>query len=99
MADRSLSKEEIRQQHPLYGQERIEVHHQLPRHRGGDDSNENKIPETLPEHALAHLRLAEETNDWSVAKKDYGAVRLIVGRMTEHELEEFNAQLPTTRKR
>ncbi len=34
-------KEAIRQQHPLYGQQPIEVHHQQPRFLDGTDDDEN----------------------------------------------------------
>ena len=94
---RSLSKEEIRQQHPLYGIQRIEVHHDTPKFRGGDNSDKNKVPLTLPEHALAHLNNAAKLTNRRDIEKEMGAFRLIIHRMTDTEVNQLTAKLPQCR--
>lgn len=92
-------KESIRKQHPKYGEERIEVCHDVPVFRGGTGKRENLFPATLPEHALQHLRDAEASEDWDTAKANYCATHLIVGRMTEHEYQDFCKMMETRKKR
>lgn len=87
------SKEEIRQEHPLYGQERIEVDHITPRYKGGDSQRTNLQPLTIVEHAEKHWTAAVQEAQYAHARKEYGAVRLIVMRMTEQELNAFNGWL------
>lgn len=87
------SKEEIRQEHPLYGQERIEVDHIVPRYKGGDSQRTNLQPLSIVQHASKHWTAAVHEAQYAHARKEYGAVRLIVMRMTEGELNAFNGWL------
>lgn len=96
---RSLNKEAIRQQHPLYGQERIEVSHSLPRYRGGTDDPDNLSPQTIVDHALIHLHSAGEMTNRRDIEREMGAFRLIMARMTEQELAQLSTHLPQVRQR
>lgn len=83
-------KESIRKQHPKYGEERIEVDHIVPRHKGGTSERSNLQPLSIVEHAEKHWTSAVQEAQYAQAVKDYAGVRLIVMRMTPDELENFN---------
>lgn len=101
MSISSKRKELIRQQHPLYGQEVIEVTHIQDRFLNGSDEDDNLRPLTRPQHLADHVSKAERSEEWDVARRQYGAARLIAKRMTPDETEEANqllAQMPKPRK-
>lgn len=58
------------------------THHIIPRHAGGTDEPENLVELTVEEHANAHLKLYEETNN----PNDWCAYRLLSG-MGERQFE------------
>jgi len=93
-------KEQIRKQHPLYGQERIQVAHVLDRFKGGADTDDNLTPLTIPEHILDHVQKAmHETNRYNI-ERQYGAAHLLASNATEEEIEKANlllAQMPRVR--
>lgn len=91
-------KESIRKQHPLYGQARIEVAHIQDSFLGGTGERTNLMPLTLPEHLVDHVEKAQSTDDWIVARKQYGAAHMIAQRMTEEEIERANVLLAKRRK-
>ena len=93
-------KEVIRKQHPLYGQERIQVTHIKDRFLGGDDSDENLRPLLVSEHIANHYSKAINTENWSIAVRQYGAARILVVNATLEEIDEANkliAQMPHRR--
>lgn len=95
-------KEAIRQSSPLYGQVPLEVCHVKDRFLGGTDDDENLVPLTRPAHLVDHVTKAENSEDWGVASRQYGAARLIAKRMTREEIDEANrllAQMPKVRKK
>jgi len=102
MAISFLRKEKIRQRHPLYGQQPIEVCHIKDKFLGGSDEDENLVPLTRPSHLADHVEKATESEDWGVAARQYGAARLIAKRMTPEEIEEANrllAEMPKVRNK
>ncbi|MBU1117546.1 HNH endonuclease [Patescibacteria group bacterium] len=86
-------KDKARRQHPQCGQVALEVHHKNPYYQSRDDSDNNAVAVTRPEHAIEHFRLATNSTEWSDAKINYWAVNQIVKRMTPSELNEFNRKL------
>ena len=86
-------KEVIRKQHPLYGQERIEVHHIQPKFRGGSDDRQNLEPLLLDDHALQHLYEAENSESRDIAKVHYWATSQIIRRMNSTEKERLKGKL------
>ena len=70
----------------------LEIDHVVPRYKGGKDTKSNLSVVTRPEHAKKHYDAA------MVAKKgdrgkEWGAVKLIVGRMSKAELKQFNESI------
>jgi hypothetical protein len=93
-------KEAIRQQHPLYGQVRIQVAHIVDRFKGGTDEDENLTPKTVPEHILDHVTKAMSETDRVNMEKQYGSAHLLAVNATEEEIKEANrllAQMPRRR--
>lgn len=61
--------------------ERRHRHHIVPRHMGGSDASENIVSLTIPEHALAHLKLWEEHGEYA----DFVAYQMLSGQITVSE--------------
>lgn len=61
--------------------ERTQVHHIIPRHRGGTDAPENLIELTIEEHAEAHKQLWLMNRDW----QDELAYRMLSGQISASE--------------
>jgi hypothetical protein len=57
-------------------------HHIIPKHMGGDDSEENLIELSIEEHALEHKKLWEKYGH----QEDYLAWQGLSGLMTKEEL-------------
>jgi len=57
-------------------------HHIIPKHMGGDDSEENLVRLSIEEHALEHKKLWEKYG----YQEDYIAWRGLSGLMTKEEL-------------
>lgn len=95
-------KEAIRQEHPLYGQVRIQVAHIEDRFKGGSDDDENLRPLTVGEHIVDHVTKAENEENWDIARRQYGAAHVLAVNATKEEIDEANrllAQMPKVRKK
>lgn len=95
-------KEAIRQQHPLYGQVRIQVAHVVDRFKGGSDEDDNLIPMTVGEHIVDHVIKAMSETERRNIDRQYGAAGILARNATEEEIREANkllADLPKTRKK
>lgn len=95
-------KEAIRQEHPLYGQQRIQVAHIQDKFLGGTDDDTNVRPLTVPEHIIDHVTKATSEENWDIARRQYGAAHLIAVNATPEEIAEANrllAQMPVVRKK
>ena len=93
-------KEAIRKQHPLYGQKRIQVAHVQDRFLNGSDGDENLRPLLVSEHIVDHYSKAVNTEEWSIAIKQYNAAHLLAVNATPEEIKEANrliAQMPHRR--
>lgn len=100
MAISTNRKEAIRQQHPLYGQERIQVAHIVDRFKGGSDDDDNLVPMTVPEHILDHVQKAMQETNRVDMEKQYGGAHLLAVNATEEEIKKANlllAQMPRRR--
>lgn len=93
-------KESIRKEHPLYGQERIQVAHIVDRFKGGSDDDSNLTPMTVPEHIVDHVTKAMSETERQNIMKQYGAAHLLAVNATEEEIAEANrllARMPRRR--
>jgi hypothetical protein len=72
--------------------ERLEAHHIKPLNLGGTDDMANCSIVSLPEHALEHYVIGMSRRG-KAHNQNMMAVRTIVGRMTEPELETFNGMI------
>lgn len=71
--------------------ERVERHHVEPLYR--HPKNTSIVEVTLPEHAYLHWLDGMDSITRRDANCSFGAVRLIVKRMTPDELTEFNQMI------
>lgn len=100
MAISTNRKESIRQQHPLYGQVRIQVAHVQDRFKGGSDDNENLVPMTVGEHIVDHVAKAMSETERRNIDRQYGAAGILARNATPEEIAEANrllAQMPKVR--
>ena len=72
--------------------EDLEVHHKKRRWEGGTDDENNLTALKKTEHALEHYKAAQKAKG-KARRNEYGAVHLIVQRMSPEELAEFNKHL------
>lgn len=71
----------------------LEIHHIKRKWQGGGDEGMNLIALKRDEHALEHFRAAKKSGDKRERRLEYGAVKLIVTRMTDSERKEFNRRI------
>ena len=67
-------------------------HHIIPKHMGGEDTNENLIELTIEEHAEAHKKLYEEHGHW----QDRLAWKTLSGQISNAEAAKEARRLANT---
>jgi len=69
---------------------RLEVHHKIPKYRGGNGDTKNGVAVSLPGHASIHFQRCVTPGATDKRfKVDRWATKAIVGRMDIEEMDEF----------
>jgi len=90
----------LKQQRPdVQDKSKLEIHHITPLYQGGDSELDNGEALLRPFHALEHYKNAINAKNSDTASAEYWAVRKIVNRMSQSELEEFNLLIKKEGKR
>lgn len=91
-------KTALRKLHPDYGKKRIEIAHIQDEFLGGTGQRTNLQPLTIAQHLVDHVHKAEESTDWEIAYRQYGAAHMIASRATPEEIAEANKLLAKKKK-